>query len=252
MARANSALVDLSVLRRGVLTQETQIERGIRWANRNLVSRIAAWKPRPLPHDLWLRQQVKCLPTIVRLAREGAIVLYTYSELQCEEMRARRGMAGTFGDLFSDVEIRKCQPAVNRPRFRQNVNFDYYLKKEELLEFCDFLLQLPESLIQQPPELWAKLSASEQENLTQLGRFKFLCRHLARTHFSDAFHLWTAEANGLDYFLMMDKKFPNALQNRRDLGFRCRAASPDEFLNALGISERDPYPYTNSRARTYY
>ena len=86
----------------------------------------------------------------------------------------------------------------------------------------------------------------EQKNLAQIGQFKLLCRHLARTHYPDAFHVWTAEANGLDYFLMMDKRFPNAIRNRRDLDFRCKAVSPDELLSALGVSEKDPLPYENS------
>ncbi|SPF37883.1 conserved hypothetical protein [Candidatus Sulfotelmatobacter kueseliae] len=252
VTRAKTVLIDLSVLRRGVFTHEAQIERRIRWANRDLVSRIAAWQPKPLPHDPWLRQQVECLPTIVRMTHEGALVPYTYSELEFEEMRASRGMANTFGDLFLDVEIKKCQAAVNRPRFRQNIDFDYYLKKEELLEFCDFLLNLPEPLLPRAREFWAKLPASEQTNLTQLGRFKSLCRHLARTHYPDAFHLWTAEANGLDFFLMIDKKFVNALRNCHELDFRCRAVSPEQLLNALGVTERDQYPYTESGPRTYY
>jgi hypothetical protein len=164
-------------------------------------------------------------------------------------MRASRGMAGTVGDLFSGVEIKRCEPAANRPRFRKNIDFGYYLKKEELLEFCDFLLQLPESLLQETPQLWATRPTSEQKNLAQIGRFKLLCRHLARKHYPDAFHLWTAETNGLDYFLMMDKKFSNALQNRRDLDFQCRVVSPDDLLNALDVSERDPYPYDNCPPR---
>jgi hypothetical protein len=160
-------------------------------------------------------------------------------------------MAQTFGDLFSGIEIKKCQAAVNRPRFRQNTEFGYYLKKEELLEFCDFLLQLPLSALQQAAEVWASLPASEQESLTQLGRFKALCRHLARTHYPDAFHLWTAEASKLDYFLTLDKKFPNALRNNHDLDFPCEPVSPEEFLCSLGVSERDPYPYVDSEPHLY-
>jgi hypothetical protein len=249
MGPAKTTLIDLSVLRRGVFTQETHIQRKITWANREFLVETAEWEPKPLPEDLWLRRQVDCLPTIVRLAREGRIVLSSYSELDFEEMRASRGMAGTFGDLFSGVEIKKCQPAANRSRFRKNIDFGYYLKKEELLEFCDFLLQLPESLLQQTPEIWATLPTSEQENLLQISLFKLLSLHLARTHYPDAFHLWTAEINGLDYFLMMDKKFPNALQNRRDLDLHCRVVSPDDLLKALEISERDPYPDDNRPPR---
>lgn len=140
MTHASTALLDLSVLRRGVLMQKTHIQKKSPWADRELLVPIEASEPKPLPDDLWLRRQAECLPTIVRLAREGRIALYTYPELDFEEMRAGRRMAGTSGDLFSEVAIKKCQPAANRPRFRQNIDFGYYLKKEEVLEFCDFLL----------------------------------------------------------------------------------------------------------------
>ena len=137
MTHASTALLDLSVLRRGVLAQRKHIQKEITWADRGLLIPIEASEPKPLPDDLWLRRQVECLPTIVRLAHEGRIVFYTYSELDFEEMRASRWMAGTFGDLFSEVEIKKCQPAANRARFRQNIDFGYYLEKEDVVEFCD-------------------------------------------------------------------------------------------------------------------
>jgi len=249
--KAATVLIDLSVIRHAVLSQETWVEKTIRWANRDVVTRIAGWKPKTPPTGLWLRQQIGCLPTICRLAREGAIVLYTYSELEFEEWQGRRGMQGTFGDLFSGIRIRKCPAAVNRLRFRRNVDFQYYLKREEVIDFCRFLLKLDPLVLRQAHEVWSTLPAFEQETLLHLQQFKSLCRHLPEKHYPDAFHLWTAEANRLDYFLMLDRKFPNALKGKRDLGFRCRPVSPDELLNSMGISERDPYPYTDSAPRTY-
>ena len=244
-------LIDLSVRRRGVLTQEAWIEKMFKWAGRDITSRIAAWKSKPQPEGAWLRAQVACLPTISRLATQGAILLYTYPELEFEEMSGRREMMGTFGDLFSRKAIKKCPAAVNRPRFRQNVDFRYYLKRDELIDFCNFLLALEPSVLQGATAFWNALPAIEQENLMQLGQFKLLCRGLSTKHYPDAFHLWTAEVSRLDYFLMMDRKFPRALSTNRSLDFRCKTVSPDELLSCLGISERDPFPYTDSRPRTY-
>jgi|SRR5271166_5901509 len=98
--KAVSALVDLSVLRRGVLTQDALVQKTIRWAGRDFLTPVAAWMPKPQPKESWLRRQIECLPTISRLARESKIVLYTYSELEFEEWQGRRGMQGTFGDCF--------------------------------------------------------------------------------------------------------------------------------------------------------
>jgi len=245
-------LIDLSVRRRGVLTQETWIEKTLKWAGYNITSRIAAWKLKPQPDGAWLQEQIACLPTISRLATQGTILLYTYAELEFEEWSGRPEMMGTFGDLFCREAIKECPAGVNRPRFRQNVDFVYYLRRDGLREFCNFLLALEPSVLEKATEFWSTLPAFERENLVQLGQFKSLCRGLSEKHYPDAFHLWTAETNRLDYFLTMDRRFPRALSTNRSLNFRCKAVSPDEFLSSLGILERDPSQYTDSHPRMYH
>ena len=136
-----TALIDLSVRRRGVLTRETWIERALRWAGRDLTINIEGWKPKPHVDGPWLQEQIECLPTIARLATQGSILLYTYSELEFEEWSGRPEMMGTLGDLFSREGIKKCPAAVNRPRFRRNAEFQYYLKRDELIGFCSFFLR---------------------------------------------------------------------------------------------------------------
>ena len=126
------------------------------------------------------------------------------------------------------------------------------MERDELISFCSLLLALEPSLLQGATAFWNTLPALEQENLLRLERFKSLCRGLSKKHYPDAFHLWTAETNRLDYFLTMDRKFPRALSTNRRLDFRCKAVSPDELLNSLGVSERDPFPYTDSRLRMYH
>jgi len=249
---AATVLIDLSVRRRGVLTQGTWIEKKIRWAGRDLTTRIAGWEPKPNAEGAWLQEQIGCLPTIARLAMESTILLYTYSELEFEEWNGRPEMMEAFGGLFSRKLIKKCPAAVNRPRFRKNVDFQYYLKRENMIEFCCFLLELEPSVLPQATELWTTLPDFERDNLLQLGQFESVCRSLAKGHYPDAFHFWTAETNRLNYFLTMDRKFLRALSGDRSLHFRSQAVSPTEFLSALGISERDPSPCADSRPRTYY
>ena len=178
-----SALIDLSVLRRGVLTGETWIERAVRWAGQDLTIHIAGWKPKPHVDGAWLQEQTSCLPTIARLATQGSILLYTYSELQFEEWRGQPKMMGTFGDLFWRKASKKCPAAVNRPRFRKSIDFHYYLEKDELIGFCSFLLMLEPSVLQGAAAFWNTLPPFDQENLLQLGQFKSLCRGLSKNHY---------------------------------------------------------------------
>lgn len=248
-----SVLVDLSVRRYAVFTEDVRIEKRINWGGREHTSLIAGWKRKRdrSATEAWLQKQISCLPTIARLAEEGAVECYSYPELMFEEMRGSGGMRGTFGDLFAGVNMKGCLSVVNRPRFRQNVDFSEYLRKKGLAEFCDFLLKLDPSLLRKAPEFWNTLPAFEQENLMHLELFKSLCRRLPERHYSDAFHLWTAEANGLDYFLMVDKKFVNALGGIRDFDFRCRPILPEQLLSALGITEIDPHPFPSSEPRYF-
>jgi hypothetical protein len=253
MVEKISVFVDLSVRRYAVLTEDTQIEKRINWGGREHTSVIAGWKRKPdrSARDSWLQKQISCLPTIARLADAGTVHCYFSLELMFEESRGSGGMHGTFGDLFAGVMMKSCLAVVNRPRFRQNVDFGEYLRKEGLPEFCDFLLKLDPSLLSQAPEFWNTLPAFEQENLMQLERFKSLCRCLSVGHSSDAFHLWTAEANGLDYFLTMDKKFINAVSNIHDFNFRCKPISPEQLLSVLGMTEIDPHPFPGSGPRYF-
>jgi hypothetical protein len=253
MGKKISVLIDLSVRRHAVFTEDAQIEKRIDWGGRAHSPLIAAWKRRPdrSAMEVWLQKQISCLPTITRLARGGTVECYSYVELMFEESRGRRGMRGTFGDLFAGVNMKNCPSVVNRSRFRQNVDFSEYLRKEGLPELCDFMLKLDASLLRRAAEFWNTLPVFEQENLIQLERFQSLCRRLSERHYSDAFHLWTAEANGLDYFLLVDKKFVNAMGGIRDLNFRCRPISPEQLLSVMGITEVDPHPFP-SREPQYF
>lgn len=249
-----SALIDLSVLRHGVLTQSAEVKKTVTWGDRTETVTLAGWERKPdvPPDQAWRRKQVECLPTLARLAREGVLRLYSYIELAFEEWRGQRGMSGSFGDLFAGIEVEKVTPAVERSHFRQTVHLKEHVSKEALTEFCTFLLDLDPSALQQAPEFWDTLPDFEKANLAQVDRFQHLCRNLTVNHYADAFHLWTAEVNGLDFFLMVEIAFPNAVRNKRDLGFHCQPITPEELLHHAGVTDLDPRPFPDTGSHTYF
>lgn len=103
MGKKISVLVDLSVRRYAVLTEDTQIEKRINWGGREHTSVIAGWnrKPDRSSTGAWLQKRISCLPTIARLAKAGTVDCYFSLELTFEENRGGGGMHGTFGDLFA-------------------------------------------------------------------------------------------------------------------------------------------------------
>ena len=126
-----------------------------------------------------------------------------------------------------------------------NLDVAKYASKDELIRFSSFLLSVDPLLLKRTPKLWNSLTLFERASIKRLQSFKSLCRHLPKNHFPDAFHLWTAEANGLDYFLMVDRKFANAVQGISGLNFRCRPISPEGLLKALSVPEIVPNPFSN-------
>lgn len=78
----------------------------------------------------------------------------------------------------------------------------------------------------------------ERWNLARLHEFVELCRAVGPTRLGDAFHLWTALCNGLDYFLTTDRKFLDALRrNATDPELLVRAVSATELCAALDLPD---------------
>ncbi len=249
-----SVLVDHSVLRHGVITQPATVQRSVRWGGRDETAGLAGWqrKPQLSPDQSWRRKQIECLPTVARLAREGAVALFSYNELGFEDWRGERGMCGTFGDLFTRVAIGKVSPAVERSRFQQTVDLREHIGKDALTEFCKFLIELDPSVLMQVPQFWDGLPEFEKDNLSRLDVFKELCRGLTENHYADAFHLWTGEANGLDFFVMVEKRFINAVRGTSRSRLRCEPVTPEELLQGLGVRKLDPMPFSDFGPHTYF
>jgi hypothetical protein len=80
-----------------------------------------------------------------------------------------------------------------------------------------------------------------------LDRFRELCSGLTRQHYPDADHLWTAEANNLDYFLTADRAFINVMTLTRRLALRSKLISPRDLLAELGGTQLDRLPITDDK-----
>jgi len=93
-----------------------------------------------------------------------------------------------------------------------------------------------------------KLSEFELDNLRHLSTFQFLClRSGSPENYPDIFHLWTAERNGLDAILTLDKGLPNLLsrihgEKVRSVTIRAKALRPLELLKSDGNNRARPGP----------
>ncbi|MFC1672592.1 hypothetical protein ACFL12_00420 [Pseudomonadota bacterium] len=195
------------------------------------------------PNEAWLQTQIDCLPTVARLAQEGGLVLASYSEIRFEGFQRSGGFVGSFiGRLFQDVDLSKVSPAIERSRLYQ-MEFGSYIQRSAMIEFCEFLLELDEQLLLGTPKVAERFPEFELTNIRHLERFRALCRGLGKKQYPDAFHLWTGEVNGVDYFLTTDKKFIRAMTESKNVDLPCKPISPEVLLKELGITERDEYPF---------
>jgi predicted nucleic acid-binding protein len=199
---------------------------------------------KPLPPPGWLREQVLCLPTIASLAREGQLALYSCTEIGFEEASATMPFRNQYGDIFAGLKIEELESAVERSYFYQTIDFSKHISGDYVAEFMrDSLLKVDVKkhvpLIRQHkdvPEFYL-------QNLEKVARFKELCKGLTTSdHLRDAFHLWTAEVHGLDYFLTADQGFINVMTQTKRIGLPTRPVCPTQLLEIVGLPRLDPLP----------
>jgi len=237
-------LVDRNVEFRRFITEPAKQTKPITCGPIKQSVEIVGWRfKQPLSDEhAWLNDEIACLPTIGRLAREGRLSLFTSVELQFEGWTARRSLPyGNCGDLFEGIDIRKLPDAVTRSYFENTIDLNEMLARETLQRFCARLIKFDVDALRKSP-LWERLPVQTQRNLDDLERFRFLCRKVGKKHYCDAFHFWTAETHGLRYFLTLDKVFLNIAANQRGFVIATRPVSPSAMLDELGISTRDPFP----------
>lgn len=234
-------LIDNSAVSRGILAETLSVE-APNFGNRLLLYRA---KEAPGAEAAWIRDQTECLPTIARLAREGAIFLFTYDELRNEAWRSPSAFpAQHFGALFRQVAVEEVPPAIRRDLFFQ-MSMSEYMDRKALLEFCDWLLQIDGDAL---AAKFSLLSDFEKQNLRHIQRFRDICAPIKRSLRGDAFHLWTAETNGLSGFLTMDQSFGN--RAAKIALASCPPIFPSTLLADLGVRKRDRMPF--KYGRRYY
>lgn len=194
------------------------------------------------PRDKTQQFQRECLPTIAQLARNGVLHLYRTNEIDFEGWHRSRPLGLPRGDLFADIPFTAVPPAIERSRVQQG-DIIHHAQGDALARFCKWLLAVDESALLSSPGAREHFAPQEVTNLGRLGRFRSICAGLSDTQCRDAFHLWSAELSGVDYFLTVDTKFINALTQTRKLDLPCKPVSPSELLNDLGVTEREPLPY---------
>lgn len=242
-SRSRAVLIDNCVISLSHILQPATKEHEIVWGDQIHKILIAGYERTPSRSrdQFWLRRQIECLPTIARLAKDGTIECYIYNELRLESwLRPGSFPALPLGFLFNDVSFHDLDAAVERSYFFSNENF---VDRSEVIGFCKFLLHPRIDTLINNAAVMNRLPVFQQANLRSIQRFRDLCKGLSEKRYPDAFHLWTAESNKLEFFLTTDRKFLRAMRETKRMALPCKPVSPDELVTDLGITELEPFPF---------
>jgi hypothetical protein len=213
------------------------------------------------------QRQIDSLFTVGRLIRSGQIEAYSYLEVDCERIRGTPKLG--ICNALSGCSIRRCQPAINRGKFRQTFNFSEWASKggkkdrkkgtatlgpANQLPFLTWLYGLDKKdiavLLTHAQRL--KLSDFDMASFNELNWFRYICSRCGSTeNYVDAFHLWTARRNTLDAFLTLENTFQNIISNvkkeKKGLGTNVEVLRPLDLLQNLRVKQIDPVPMEYGR-----
>lgn len=241
---ADNCIISLSETMQGAAK-----EHEVRWGDTVQHFKSVGYVRKPLPkeNETWKREQIECLPTVGRLARENVISLYSYQEIDFEGWKRSNSFPSTsLGNLFSGTMIHRVEAAVERSYFSQ-MEISGYIATPSVIGFCRWLLDPTIELLAEKLESTSRFPELLIANLKGARRFRDICKEIPEKQYPDALHLWTAEVNKAKFFLTTDNKFIKRMNDRKDILLPCRPISPSDLLSFLNIDVRDPFPYDHGK-----
>jgi hypothetical protein len=202
---------------------------------KNSIVRIAT---RPAPNipqnELWKQAQSDAIPHIAQLVSDSKVQLFTYTEIEHETLNGTLFPSSLATNSLAGIKIEHVPSAIERSKVQQ-MTFDTFTLKRTRIDFYRWLIGLRDY----EDEVAKKTGFSdfERKNFKSLDRFRDICSGLNEKHYPDAFHLWTAEVNDLDYFLTADKKFIKAITETSRIALITRPIAPSDFLQIVWKSE---------------
>lgn len=193
---------------------------------------IYVQKIRPDRKD-WRQGEIDVLPQIADLIRKGLVKGCVTDELELEALAAEKFPSPVLEDIFDGCVLEKIPAPIDRSKW--GMDFDQALSKEQVIRYCESFFLTPsderiEAFIlgmRKNPRL--SLSEFEEKCLRNVQVFRAICRGIDRKHYPDALHLWTAEENGVDIFLLNDKRFINVI-SRQKVKLHCKLMFLTEFI----------------------
>lgn len=263
MANPLRVLFDNGVFAHSAFAEPCSMMTEVKWSNGSMKAPVLGFQRKRPSDNKEHQKQIDALYTIGRLVREGQIRPYEYCEIMFEGIRGRMQPPAPC-DAFEGCKAENCPSALERSKFMQTELGEFIRKggkKDDKagrnpngfsqIAFCKFLCNLsPEHIakILERRRSILPLTDFELDSLREIDWFKTLRQKCGSPEsFPDIFHLWTAQRNGFDVFLTLDKAFANFIGNvrkekRSTLEIKPDVLLPLGLLEKLGVKELDPIP----------
>lgn len=229
-SEAISALLDISLMRWMTQSTRQKVPHTLAIQGRIQTFQVARVLPRELPRD-WRGKEIDLLPEICLLESSGRLTLFKSTELLGEEMAGWRVGQGLPGDLASKIRFRYAPSPIERSRL-MSLPLKVYNSKECRTGFFKLLLEVNRRGQLDNIRQWP-LTAFELASVEGFGRFAEICSCLHESQYTDAWHLWTAERSGIDFFLTLDRKFINAMTRTSRIPLISRPVYPSELVDIV-------------------
>jgi hypothetical protein len=230
----------------------------LKWGSGSTRTTIAGFRRVDTVRDADQQNEKDALFTVGRLAREGRIALYAYSELNVEMWRRPRGRDPLL-NAFLECRIMQCPAPVERSKFRATIDMNNWIAKggksdrdkgirpseSSQIAFFQWLSNLPDEATAAFLNHSKLLGLDDFEvvSLQDLPWFQTLARaFVSPENLPDCFHLWTARRNGMHALLTLEKKLPRTiaqLKKRKQGAIDPGVAvlRPTELLRQLNVME---------------
>ncbi len=181
-----------------------------------------------------LNRDMPYVHAIAQAAKENKFSLYTYMELQCEQMMGYHSMTSWCTPFYplQGISYKTVDPPIIRGEFFESMD---WLKKEEIDKFISWLIKLDKS----ETVNFKQSKRPIRSNFDKLDEFQKMVAEIGKKSARDIYHFWVAECNNLDYFLTVDYKFldsyKKAVKNKR-IATKCVAVSPKELADQFSLS----------------
>lgn len=243
----------------------------VNWGDTTITRSVHGFVRKKPDDDPEYQSQKEALFTVGTLIREGRIQAYDYIEIRFERMRGRAPIQHF--NALQNCQIHRCLTPVERSRFRQTINIMETIAKggkndrkagtalgiANQIPFFEWLCRLSkpnvDNIVKHAADIG--LPPFEVESLKNVEWFQVVCRRSGSPeNYPDVFHLWTAERNGLDAVLTLEKRLPNLVfrinnERNKKIQIRTEVLRPLQLLRKLGINETDPVPMAPDRFYDY-